>query len=326
MFVVAIALLACEGEFSVRTDPSGGDLGEGTELPEGFVEDRFVQFLVPASDVLFVVDNSCSMANEQAALGENFSTFLDAILESETDIHVGVVSTDMSDPQHQGRLRRSGAYPWVDLDTPDPAFHFGGMVSLGTAGDPMERGREAAFAALETRRVENFGFLREQASLHVVVVSDEDDDSSDDAIPSDEFVEYLRGLKFAPYSTTFSSVVGPEGATLDPYASCSAEYGAAYIDLTRAIGGREWSICRSDWGPVLAELGAVASGLRTSFFLTRRPVAGTLEVDVEIDGEVIVFEGPNSGWLYDERRNQIALVNYVPPEGAEVIARYEPAR
>jgi hypothetical protein len=44
-------------------------------------------------DILFVVDNSFSMAEEQAGLDENFSLFLEQLINANADFRLGVVST-----------------------------------------------------------------------------------------------------------------------------------------------------------------------------------------------------------------------------------------
>jgi hypothetical protein len=48
------------------------------------------------ADILFVVDNSGSMADEQARLAANFGAFIDEISQSNADYRIAVVSTDLS--------------------------------------------------------------------------------------------------------------------------------------------------------------------------------------------------------------------------------------
>ena len=47
-----------------------------------------------AVDILFVIDNSYSMADEQKSLDENFGNFLDQLIAANADFRIGVVSTD----------------------------------------------------------------------------------------------------------------------------------------------------------------------------------------------------------------------------------------
>ncbi len=55
-------------------------------------------------DVLMVIDNSCSMAEEQNKLAANFSAFISAFDDIDVDWQIGVVTTDMYSEDHQGRL------------------------------------------------------------------------------------------------------------------------------------------------------------------------------------------------------------------------------
>jgi len=56
---------------------------------------------------------------------------------------------------------------------------FAQMATLGTGGSFDEMGRRAVFRALTEplQSTDNAGFYRDEASLHVVVISDEDDSS-----------------------------------------------------------------------------------------------------------------------------------------------------
>ena len=68
-------------------------------------------------DVLWVIDNSCSMLEEQTTLINNFGAFIGYFLDSQLDWHIGVTSTDMTnggEPGTQGILR-SIIYPHVIL-------------------------------------------------------------------------------------------------------------------------------------------------------------------------------------------------------------------
>ncbi len=135
--------------------------------------DKLVQVQVPEVDVLWVIDNSCSMWEEQTALTENFPIFMNFFLGSGLDYHIGVVSTDMNNAAESGRLRQANGYRYIDEETENPTSIFTSMAAMGTAGHFDEKGREAAYAALELKKDGyNVGFLRDDASLHVVVISD----------------------------------------------------------------------------------------------------------------------------------------------------------
>ncbi len=83
--------------------------------------DKLVQVQVPEVDILWVVDNSCSMYEEQTGIAQNNPVFMDFFLGSGLDYHIGIVSTDMDDLSHSGKLRQAGGVPWIQDDTRTPA-------------------------------------------------------------------------------------------------------------------------------------------------------------------------------------------------------------
>ena len=60
-----------------------------TTGPGGGVTDVSTQVTTPEVDVLFVIDNSCSMNNEQSELTANFPSFMAYFLDSGLDYHIG---------------------------------------------------------------------------------------------------------------------------------------------------------------------------------------------------------------------------------------------
>jgi len=306
----------------------GGDLEQVNVANPADLEtpdkvDKLVQVQVPEVDVLWVIDNSCSMAEEQTALAENFPVFMSYFLGSGLDYHIGVISTDMSDASHAGRLRQYASYRFIDEDTDQPNAVFDSMARMGTSGDWNEKGREATYAALELKKEGyNLGFVREDASLHVVAISDEDDHSTQPTIG--EFVNYMQLLKWSEDMVTFSSIVSPDMPGPCPDAS---EVGVGYHSITNAVGGIHWSICSPDWGPLLEQLGIQASGLKREYFLSALPVPDTIAVSVVEGGVTYTFiEGDqDSGgdWIYDATRNSVTFNEYVPGALAEVYVEYK---
>ena len=63
----------------------------------------------PKIDMLWVVDNSGSMCQEQVNLARNFKTFADQLINLDADINLGVISTDARDEAHAGKLQNSPA-------------------------------------------------------------------------------------------------------------------------------------------------------------------------------------------------------------------------
>jgi hypothetical protein len=292
------------------------------ELESPVQLDRIVQAPTPAVDVLWVIDNSTSMVEEQAALSANFAAFIDYFLDSGLDWHVGVVSTDMGNSNHQGKLRTANGVRFLDEDTTELLATFKSMVTISsTMTSTIESGRAAAYTALETRRNGyNDGFYRDAASLAVVVISDENDYSGNTPVTRNEFVDWMLNLKTSPDKVNFSSIVGPPGGC-----PTAIEAGTDYISVTNSVGGILWSICNNDWATVLDELGMQASGLKREFFLSQLPVVDSIEVWVVFDGITYTFdEGEcDDCYTYDPARNSITFNTFVPDPLAEVHIEYD---
>lgn len=314
----AVALAACKSDGGIGSNLIDYGPPNPLELETPIVVDRVLQTTVPLIDMLFVVDNSCSMLQEQEVLAENFPSLLEWFLGSGLDYHIGVVSTDMNDPLEAGRLREAQDLRWIQDDTDAPEGVFAEMVSMGTSGHWNESGRAAAFTAIEDLADDdNLGFQRDDAAIHTVVVSDENDESGESPISRDEWIDYLQTSRWSATMVSFSSIVGPLSGCPDIGAP-----GTEYTTVTGAVGGVTWPICSDDWTEVLDELGFVATGLSREFFLSRLPVPGTLQVRVDDQGTVLeLFE--DDDWIYSRERNSIEFLVYVPDPLAIVEMEYQ---
>jgi hypothetical protein len=329
-----VALSGCQRSFQFFEELDVPVAGDPPALETPVKLDEITQVTTPEVDILWVIDNSGSMAEEQQKLANNFPEFVRFFLDSGLDWHIGVVSTD-TDGAEKGKLQGAGGYRYLDADTPNPTELFQQMASLGTGGSSDERGRRAAYSALTDPLLSgyNAGFYRENASLHVIVISDENDYSGSN--PSrNEFISFLNNIKADPDTVTFSSIVGPANgcATADP--------GTEYLAVTNAVGGITESICVSDWAPVLEQLGLQAAGLKREYFLSEVPVEGTITVWVEDQG--YVYDGIDESLLgngvtqadlcesgacftyqYSAQRNSVTMLDFVPSPLAKVYVEYE---
>jgi hypothetical protein len=192
------------------------------ELPRSVIkEKRWSQTIAvsASADILFVVDNSGSMAGEQQQLGRSFEAFTGVLDEKfGGDYHIGVITTGMESPPicpkcsdlsfigscvndtgENGRLQDELGYISQPGDPPtfefitdstcrvvtsknkecfyDPSQNNGtGTALVGVTGCGLERGLAPLRSALGSlSKGWNDGFLRDEATLAVVIISDEDD-------------------------------------------------------------------------------------------------------------------------------------------------------
>ena len=167
-------------------------------------------------DLLFVIDNSNSMQEEQRALAERAGDLIarlaagDADGDGEldfppvTDLRVGVITPDLGAGNYGifmcEELTGDDGILLAQHDIGDyaNAADFAAAVAAtmepGTDGCGFEMPLEALHRAL-LEQPENAGFLRPDSVLGVVVLTDEDDCSADDASIFDptDFVTPLEG-------------------------------------------------------------------------------------------------------------------------------------
>lgn len=297
--------------------------------------DVFFQNPPDEIDILFVIDDSNSMQEEQRALIEGFATFIQEIVDANSGFHLGVTTTsaDLSDPQ-SGRLR--GDPPYVDAGD-DYVREFAVRAFVGTRGSDKEKGLEAAALALSPEMLAgpNAGFLRDHANLLVVVVSDEEDCSDGGALDgfdasvcysedqlltpvdhlTDRFVQAKRGDR---EKVRFGAIVTP--ALPDP-ACDTGTAGIRYGRAQQLLGGTIGNICSTEWTDMLYDLGLTATGVESEFFLTYG--AKPESIVVTVDGEEWP-EDPVDGWTYASGTTTIKFHGEgVPPRGAEIVVEYE---
>jgi hypothetical protein len=314
--LVAALMLACHQDYNIPLTPDAYGQYNPADLENPLNQDRIVQTTSAKVDILFVVDNSSSMSDNQDALASNFPAFMDYFVGSGLDYHIGVVSTDPS-AAYVGKLIKSGEVVFIDSNTPDPLDVFGDMVRI-PEGSSDERGREAVYHALVTERdAANAGFVRDEAALHITVVSDEDDHSRAEPVTKDEFVVMLNQARPTDDMVSFNSIVNP------PPGNLVNQAGEAYLYVTDLVGGLKRDIKSGDWSTMLVDLGLQATGLKREYFLSQVPVDGSITVEVLFEGDTVTYLEGATGFLYDPARNSITFQEYVPPELAEVTIHYE---
>lgn len=159
-------------------------------------------------DILFAIDNSGSMAGEQANLIAAFPGFVAGIQEAlafAESYHIGVVTSDSYNPNEAGcqgvgdLVTQTGGsdssggacgpytsgFRWFDDTEPDLASTFACAAQVGTDGSGDEEQvhgvLRATDAMLNSPGACNDGFLRDDALLVVVLITDEEDE--EDCIP-----------------------------------------------------------------------------------------------------------------------------------------------
>ena len=268
------------------------------------VTEYFDQESLSGLDLLFVVDATPSMAEEQDALSLAANELLNGLLGWQLSWQIGVVSMDL---REQGQLR---GRPWVITPhAPDPGQALRLALQVGSSGLPPSAGMEAALLALDPENTANLGFRRPDAALHVVFVSDGDDQSA--AEVDSTFLAWMQAeAEASGRRAVASAVVG------DVPGGCEGEAGSAtpgtrYAAVSSALGGVVQSVCAGSFSDVASQISLLGQEGRREFVLQAEPLPDSLRIFVDgtratnwtLEGTTVLFEE-------------------APPAGADIRADY----
>ncbi len=288
----------------------GSSTGGTTDVPIGLTETfRQVSRTAKKLDVVWIIDNSGSMADEQSALGTNFSAFINEFITKDVDFKMAITTTDVSSADRKGRMVTDSNTKLTSARAQSNELlfkeDFRRMVRVGTSGSGNEKGLEASEGFMQKHGI---SFLRPDAYLAVVIVSDEEDQSPRGV---NFYTDYLKSFKaqaglvkvytIADVNRTNSGNGITTGA--DRYMAASTQTAGSVADI------------RADFYRTLSEMGDSIINLLDSFALAHDPVAGTLRVFVN-GMETTAFD-------FDEASRSIRFqAGNLPPVGAEVRVQY----
>lgn len=239
-------------------------------------------------DFMFVIDNSNSMATNQGELVASFPEFVSAIEGTLTDVesfHVGVVTSDSYDYNENactqigalvtetGGVNSSNAtcHPFAEgfrymTDQDDLPNAFACAALIGTGGDNNERMMEAATQAISPALngvgACNEGFIRDDALLVAVFISDEDDPGSSlVGSPGDPMSWYddFIAVKMFPENVVVLTLTRGSPGNVCGGAQGSEIDGTRLMQFANLFGtnGFTGDICAASFGPLFEEAVAV---------------------------------------------------------------------
>lgn len=262
LFCVVAGALLSAGCTEASFNGGQTESSQGTDPDHGVLKNSYF-FVKRTADILFVIDNSRSMAGEQELLRNGFPSFtstINAASGGTLDWHIAITTTDVvnTGPGRQGELVPFSSAPpntyflssAMNVDQANTAFQ--ATVTVGIGGSGSERGIAAArmLAQREYAAATSRGFLRPDTPLSVIVLSDEDEASTGRTSPQfgpindpANFISGIReldtlssGLK----TITFHSVVA---ASNDCLAAGAAHIGTTYMELSTMTDGIIGDIC-----------------------------------------------------------------------------------
>ncbi|HOU53095.1 MAG TPA: choice-of-anchor D domain-containing protein [Myxococcota bacterium] len=341
--------------------------GEGTR--DSHQVDEFTQVTGQEVDILFVIDDSVSMSEEQTRLARSFGDFIGQAAVWNNDYHIGAISVNVVDEDVIGRLNRGDDKVTPRYLTPTSGGNFAKMVQYGSEGgsDSQEAGLQAAQTALSAPLATdtgvpctsttdctsdpnicpdpatcgyscvngrcggyNAGFLRDDAQLEVLILSDEEDQSSAGTAFYVDFFKNIKGW-YNLNMMHVNAIVGVEGVPARPSGSGSstgdcvasdggtADEGKRYIDVVQQTGGLYDSICKDSYAPIMNQVGTVSFHPKVQFFLSR--LADPATVTVQVAGQTCT-----AGWRYDAPSNSVVFDEQgpcMPQPGQKIRIEYD---
>jgi hypothetical protein len=282
----------------------------GDTVTVGSLQDVLVMPAIPNDDldVLFMVDDSPSMLDKQESLRASFPTMMDQLAllpDGLPNLHVGVVTSDMGTSALDGTNGPSiggtaqggcngsgkggalqtfgtttitgqyisdvaGAMGRVRNYTGELRDAFSMIANAGANGCGFEQSLSAIHAATGPSNTANAGFLRDEANLAVVILSDEDDCS----------------LAESTLLTADTSMLGPLQSFRCTHYGVTCDAGGTTTDTMYQVGHKDH--CHPNTtSPYLADVHALADELKArkadpSQVMVAAIVGDPSPVDVEL--------------------------------------------
>lgn len=217
-----------------------------------------IDSLAKKLDIIIVVDNSPSMAEEQKKMAVRFATFIDKL--KNVDWQIGIITTDAGDgtkPYKGGKLvpfeGLKNTYA-INKATPGLEAVFAKTIRRKEWGSSNEEGIRALLKSFSVPA--NQFFFREQSHVASIIVSDEDEHSDGKNLKTVNQPENLITSFSTHFSTrnTYSNhsiVLQTKTSTKDCPQEGTFAPGETYMKLSRLTKGVIGNLCDNDYGQTL---------------------------------------------------------------------------
>lgn len=295
------------------------------------------------TDILFVVDNSGSMSEEQEELGTKFPNFLKTL--SGLDYRIAMTTTDISGPTNgPDKNNGNGAFqdgkllpltlnnqvldlPYLNgsMSTTQEEEYFLDTItrketkacedddfSANSCPSGDERGLLAASLTLKNNPAD---FIRPVGHMALVVISDEDEGSNGNLIADVEepaqFVTHFRGLYPNKSLRAHSIIIEPDSergkACFDENSNDDGpdgQYGRIYAELTRITNGYPGDLCANEYTTLLEKIGRSVA--------QKREVLPCSPINKEIDITFSPEPAFQVDFSFDPQQNEILFSEQLP--------------
>ncbi len=292
-----------------------------------------------AVDILWSIDSSGSMSEEQTNLANGANQFFTSLNKAGIDYRLAVNVQDAKNCKL--RTLSDNTTQFIDKNTANAEVEWKKLSQPGTSGSSTETGFYCV------READLSKFDRPTAKNLVVFVSDEPENETYQKsiyasnYTARDFTDYKN--YFLSTNATYFSIVGTatqlrptfadsQPSYNDPSFSCngaggSASGGAHFKEISRLTGGSSASICSdaSSWNVMFDEIVKTATGLASSFNLKQFALPSTIKVMV--NGKTIARDtSSTNGFDIVYSANGASIVffgNALPKSNESVSVEYD---
>jgi hypothetical protein len=274
--------------------------GEGGDV---WVDSFDQPYTIDGIDIVWLIDKSGSMNSHSQAVVDGIEQMMLSLPPS--GWRLGITTTAWQNATNTSQ------FPLVPGDSVQDAWD--AYNNTGNSG--LEAGFDALYAYLVENSY-NQSWLRPDAGLLVVFVSDEEEQSSRDFTSTNagllDFINWYGNQRPSVFLASIVNLPAPESlCNNNPH---SSHIGQRYIDATVVYGGVVVDICSEDWAP-----GVQAATTQVEPYeeweLTFVPIEETLIVFVDS------VEMNDLDWAYNFLTNSVEFL-VIPPEGSHVEIGY----
>ncbi len=332
--VLILAMCLTAGAFSVSCSPASPKLVAQPEVVFDKIDIKGDSGeYKPEVDILFVVDRSASMDSIQKNLSNNIDLFLNGLVSTKVNYHIGVIA---SDGETYNGLKEPGCSFFcttlpntfgilqgdVKFVTPTTANGLNILkknILVGVQGDGDEQFFEPISQALSPELSgpgkANYGFIRDSAYFAVVFITDTDDHSK--AANYDSTYKFLVNFKKSrnkvlSYGILIPSALGsalPAGCVRDSSDNLLPGSLEAFLHQTINNKSNEMNLCDPQFGTQLTKFSKdLVRYLVGTIPLNKVPVISSIQV---FFGGKELPSDLSTGWYYDPRINAVIMGNNI---------------
>ena len=268
-------------------------------------EEKIVTESVKKADIIWVIDNSGSMRNDQRRLANNFSLFIEDFAKKDIDFKMAIITTDSrSNKDTENRLNSAE----LKRNKSDFISYFKSKIQVGVSGSQHEKAFKYTKLFLEN----NTTWSRSGSLLIFIFVSDEEE-GGDSPIHANSPVQNYTNA----FATSKGGLENIRAFSICEITSCNRfeEISRSTGGLTRYIDGDFANISKEFGESIVRDL----TNLKKVFKLNITPTNPD-GLRVEVNGSSVPKDDTGtSGWRYDISTNSIRFFgSHVPPASAGI--------